>query len=138
MLALLVIPIEVKSGWVTQVKSLKVFSDKYLPPYSVVFSARNLRLDSQTNRHNYPLYLASKFPLLWKDGTTEVTENTEAALLKNFDKIIIGQNDFCSTEKIRDGKGNVGLALWAKSDGRSPSCELHLVLLSVLTLSLNP
>ncbi len=58
-----VIPIEVKSGWVTQAKSLKVFADKYLPPYSTLFSARNLRLDSQSKRHNYPLYLASKFPL---------------------------------------------------------------------------
>lgn len=59
----IVIPIEVKSGWVVQAKSLRVFSEKYLPPYSVVFSARNLKLDDLSNRHNYPLYLASIFPL---------------------------------------------------------------------------
>ena len=57
-----VIPIEVKSGWVTQAKSLRVFVDKYCPPYGAVFSACNLRLDHQLKKHNYPLYLASKFP----------------------------------------------------------------------------
>ncbi|MBT3191524.1 MAG: DUF4143 domain-containing protein, partial [Verrucomicrobia bacterium] len=58
-----VIPVEVKSGWVTQAKSLRVFSDKYAPPYCAVFSARNLALDPRSRKHNYPLYLASKFPL---------------------------------------------------------------------------
>ena len=57
-----VIPIEVKSGWVTQAKSLQVFIKKYAPPYCAVFSARNLKLE-QTTKHNYPLYLASKFPM---------------------------------------------------------------------------
>ena len=58
-----VIPIEVKSGWVTQAKRLGVFFDKYAPPYCAVFSARNLNLDPRSRKRNYPLYLASKFPL---------------------------------------------------------------------------
>lgn len=58
-----VVPIEVKSGWVTQAKSLKVFADKYHPPFSVVFSARNPGIDPQRRKHSYPLYLASRFPL---------------------------------------------------------------------------
>jgi len=59
-----VIPIEIKSGWVTQAKSLRVFADKYHPPYGAVFSGRNLGADPRPGRHYYPLYLASKFPLL--------------------------------------------------------------------------
>ena len=58
-----VIPIEVKSGWVTQAKSLSVFVDKYRPPFSAVFSARGLRGERQQGKHYYPLYLASRFPL---------------------------------------------------------------------------
>ncbi len=58
-----VVPIEVKSGWVTQAKSLKVFTDKYQPPYSAVFSARNAGIELQRRKHYYPLYLAGKFPL---------------------------------------------------------------------------
>jgi predicted AAA+ superfamily ATPase len=58
-----VIPIEVKSGWITQAKSLQVFCNKYTPPYCVVFSARNLNIDKEHAKHNYPLYLASRFPL---------------------------------------------------------------------------
>lgn len=59
-----VIPIEVKSGWVTQAKSLRVFADKYAPPYCTVFSARNLEINQQLRKHHYPLYLASRFPLI--------------------------------------------------------------------------
>ncbi len=58
-----VIPVEVKSGWVTQAKSLKSFSDKYRPRYSVVFSGRNAGVDTKLGRCFYPLYLAGKFPL---------------------------------------------------------------------------
>ncbi len=55
------IPIEVKSGWVTQAKSVKVFVEKYHSPYYVIFSAKPL---SYTERiHRYPLYLADSFPL---------------------------------------------------------------------------
>ncbi len=58
-----VIPVEVKSGWVTQAKSLRVFVDKYSPPYCVTFSARNLGEDRPLKKHYYPLYLAARFPL---------------------------------------------------------------------------
>ncbi len=58
-----VVPIEVKSGWVTQAKSLNVFTAKYHPPFSVVFSARNSEIERQRRKHYYPLYLAAKFPL---------------------------------------------------------------------------
>lgn len=58
-----VIPVEVKSGWVTQAKSLKVFADKYRPPFCAILSGRNLGADRNLTKHFYPLYLASKFPL---------------------------------------------------------------------------
>lgn len=59
-----VFPIEVKSGWVTQAKSLKVFNQKYSPPYTVILSAKNLHIDEAKGIHRYPLYLASRFPLV--------------------------------------------------------------------------
>ncbi|MDF1654876.1 MAG: AAA family ATPase [Coxiellaceae bacterium] len=58
-----IIPIEVKSGWVTQAKSLKQFVGKYQPKYRVVISAKNLRIDSENKLQCLPLYLAEKFPL---------------------------------------------------------------------------
>ena len=58
-----VIPVEIKSGWVTQAKSLRVFAGKYAPPYRATFSARNMGADTQPERRYYPLYLASRFPL---------------------------------------------------------------------------
>jgi predicted AAA+ superfamily ATPase len=58
-----VIPVEIKSGCVTQAKSLTVFAKKYHPPYCAVFSGRNLGLDQRQAKHYYPLYLAGKFPL---------------------------------------------------------------------------
>jgi len=57
-----VYPIEVKSGWVTQAKSLKVFSQKYKPPYRTIMSAKNIHIDAKNRIHHHPLYLASKFP----------------------------------------------------------------------------
>jgi hypothetical protein len=59
-----VLPVEVKSGWVTQSKSLKVFSEKYKPRYQTIMSARNLNINHSNRTHNYPLYLASHFPLV--------------------------------------------------------------------------
>lgn len=38
-----IIPLEVKSGWVTQSKSLKVFMERYKPQQGIVLSARNVR-----------------------------------------------------------------------------------------------
>lgn len=58
-----VIPIEVKSGWVTRNKSLQKFADKYRPPYCVIMSANNLMIDALQAWHCYPLYLAGQFPL---------------------------------------------------------------------------
>lgn len=58
-----VVPVEVKSGWVTQAKSLKSFADKYKPRQSVVFSGRHAGVDTKLGRCYYPLYLADKFPL---------------------------------------------------------------------------
>jgi hypothetical protein len=58
-----VVPVEVKSGWVTQAKILRSFADKYKPAFSAVFSGRNAGSDRSLARHYYPLYLASKFPL---------------------------------------------------------------------------
>ncbi|MCE5295070.1 MAG: AAA family ATPase [Chlamydiales bacterium] len=57
------IPIEVKSGWVTKSKSLKVFGDRYKPPFRVIFSAKNLAVNNDGTLQRYPIYLASRFPL---------------------------------------------------------------------------
>jgi len=59
-----IIPIEVKSGWVTQAKSLKVFAEKYHPEYRVIFSGRSLKINNEKRIHGYPLYLVSHFPLV--------------------------------------------------------------------------
>ena len=58
-----IIPVEVKSGWVTQAKSLRVYADKYQPIYRVIMSGKPLTIDNVNRVHNYPLYLASQFPL---------------------------------------------------------------------------
>ena len=58
-----IIPIEVKSGHVTQTKSLNVFAKKYEPLYRTVIGAKNLHIDHQHKYHVYPLYLAYRFPL---------------------------------------------------------------------------
>jgi len=55
------VPIEVKSGWVTQAKSLKVFCDKYQPPFCAVLSARPLNAAPERRKRHYPLYLAARF-----------------------------------------------------------------------------
>ena len=57
------IPIEVKSGWITKAKSLSVFCQKYTPSHACIFSAKNLKIDSNNKKHYYPLYLASRFPI---------------------------------------------------------------------------
>jgi uncharacterized protein len=57
------IPFEIKSGWVTQSKSLKVYQEKYHPLYRVILSAKKMTIDSAEHVHNYPLYLASYLPL---------------------------------------------------------------------------
>jgi len=59
-----VLPVEIKSGWATQAKSIKVFAQKYHPEYRVIFSANELSLDSINKVHRYPLYLASRLQTL--------------------------------------------------------------------------
>ena len=59
-----VIPIEVKSGSNTKAKSLKVFSEKYKPPYQVIFSGLPMDIERAMGIHYYPLYLAGLFPIL--------------------------------------------------------------------------
>ncbi len=57
------IPVEVKSGFVTQAKSLKVFVQKYSPDFRTIISAKNLKIDHENKIHQYPLYLAAHFPM---------------------------------------------------------------------------
>lgn len=58
-----ILPVEVKSGWVTQAKSLKIFAAKYQPKFRTIMSARNLHIDPINKMHNIPIYLASHFPV---------------------------------------------------------------------------
>lgn len=51
-----IIPIEVKSGWVTKSKSLAVYDQKYHPEYRVIASANPLKLNLTRHLHYYPLY----------------------------------------------------------------------------------
>ena len=55
------IPIEVKSGSVTRAKSLSVFTEKYKPPFQVIFSARPFEIDQRRGIHYYPLYLSGRY-----------------------------------------------------------------------------
>ena len=57
-----IIPIEVKSGTVTQSKSLKVYEQKYDPSYSCVISGKNI--DKHGKRLLFPLYMAGRIPTL--------------------------------------------------------------------------
>lgn len=57
-----VVPIEVKSGRVVNSKSLKVFRDKYSPPFGVILSARNKPKHNRPKQLQIPLYLAGKLP----------------------------------------------------------------------------
>ena len=68
-----IIPIEVKSGWVTQAKSLKVFCGKYHPPYCAVLSARVLNASPGRRKRYYPLYLAAR---LLDAEFSQIAENT--------------------------------------------------------------
>lgn len=58
-----IIPIEVKSGWVTRSQSLNKYAEKYHPPYRVAFSAKTLHIDLKHSYHQYPIYMAYWFPL---------------------------------------------------------------------------
>ncbi len=54
-----IIPVEVKSGWLTRAKSLQSFIERYQPHYSIILSARNYSLDCDRRTHYVPLYLAN-------------------------------------------------------------------------------
>lgn len=58
-----IIPIEVKSGWVTRNQSLNKYAEKYHPPYRAAFSAKTLHVDLKHAYHQYPIYMAYWFPL---------------------------------------------------------------------------
>lgn len=58
-----IIPIEVKSGWVTRNQSLNKYAEKYHPPYRATFNANTLHVDLEHAYHQYPLYMAYWFPL---------------------------------------------------------------------------
>ena len=54
-----ILPVEVKSGWITQAKSLKVFDNKYHPEYKTIMSANNLiKMNNQNQTLYCPLYNA--------------------------------------------------------------------------------
>ena len=53
-----IIPLEVKSGWVTQSKSLSVFRDRYSPQQSIVLSAKNVEICG--SRLYVPIYAAGR------------------------------------------------------------------------------
>jgi predicted AAA+ superfamily ATPase len=59
-------PLEVKSGWITQAKSLKVFAEKYHPPFRTVTSARNISRDQSHRIAHLPLFLAGLFSKMIK------------------------------------------------------------------------
>lgn len=57
-----IIPVEIKSGWVTRAKSLQAFNAKYHPAQSIVFSAANRPSSPAATIQHYPLYLIGKLP----------------------------------------------------------------------------
>ena len=61
-----IIPVEVKSGFVTKSQSLKKFSHKYKTKYRTIMSANHFHIDLKNQVHRYPIYLAYRFPLLFK------------------------------------------------------------------------
>ena len=61
-----IIPIEIKSGWVTQAKSLKVYAEKYSPKTQIILSAKNFSANKKSGIYHVPLYLASRISELIK------------------------------------------------------------------------
>lgn len=55
------IPVEVKSGFNTNARSIDVFAKKYNSPLKVIFSANNFSFDKERKVCKIPLYLSSKF-----------------------------------------------------------------------------
>ena len=57
-----VIPVEVKVGFNTKAKSLKVFRERYHPLQSLLLTAAEIR-NMGEGRVHLPLYLAARFPV---------------------------------------------------------------------------
>lgn len=58
-----IIPIEIKSGWITRSQSLNKYAEKYHPPYRVTFSAKTLNIDLKHGYYHYPIYMAYWSPI---------------------------------------------------------------------------
>lgn len=56
-----IIPIEVKSGWITRSQSIAKFQQKYDSPYCVVMSTQPMLISLEDKLHQIPLYLAEDF-----------------------------------------------------------------------------
>lgn len=54
-------PVEVKSGSITQAKSLQKYREKYQPNKSFIISAKHPSVDAKSNLYNIPLYLVERF-----------------------------------------------------------------------------
>lgn len=61
-----ILPIEVKSGLVTQLKSLKVFEERYRPRHSIILSAKNV--ERRGSRLYLPLYVSGRLPTQFVAG----------------------------------------------------------------------
>lgn len=59
-----ILPLEVKSGYVTKAKSLDKFIKKYHSQHNIIFSANPLFLDEKKKVAHVPLYLANQFKIL--------------------------------------------------------------------------
>jgi predicted AAA+ superfamily ATPase len=57
-----IIPLEVKSGLAVKSKSLKIYADKYQPPFAIRVSPLNL--SKEGGILNCPLYLVERLPML--------------------------------------------------------------------------
>lgn len=61
-----IIPIEVKAGSVTNAKSLQVYTNKYEPPYRIIFSANKKSIEAKRQLYRLPLYLAGEINRLFR------------------------------------------------------------------------
>lgn len=56
-----IIPIEVKSGWITKARSLQSFNEKYHPRCQVILSGKNFHFSQKNQKYYCPLYFAGFF-----------------------------------------------------------------------------
>ncbi len=55
-----IVPIEVKSGTITQAKSLRVYNQRYKPKRRVILSAKNIQLQQNNELLMLPIYMAAQ------------------------------------------------------------------------------